>query len=161
MSAELETLLAEREITRVILQYARGVDTLDFERVRDCFHEDARIEYGTTFAGSLDEAMKWLESALPRLQGTLHTFSPPWIDLDLEAGKATCETRTINSALYPPDAEGNSNQNVSGTLYYDRFERRAGRWRLVFRRNAQAWRVNVNDIPDPIPPILAGAGPLR
>jgi hypothetical protein len=161
MSDQLEVLLAEREITRVILQYARGIDALDFALVRDCFHADARIEYGKAFAGNLEEAMTWLESALPRLQGTLHTFAPPWIDLDLEAGTADCETRSVNSALYPPEADGSANQNVSGTLYYDKFERRDGRWRLVFRRNAQAWRVNMNDIPDPVPPIVAGSGRVR
>jgi hypothetical protein len=161
MSDELEVLLAEREITRVILQYARGIDTLDFELVRDCFHPGARIEYGKAFSGTLDEAISWLESALPRLQGTLHTFSLPWIDLDLEAGRAECETRSVNSALYPPEGDGSANQNVSGTLYYDRFELRDGRWRLVFRRNAQAWRVNISDIPDPVPPIVAGSAPVR
>ena len=161
MSDELDRLLAEREITRILLQYARGVDTLDFERVRDCFHPDARIEYGETFAGNRDETIAWLQSALPRLQGTLHAFSPPWIELDLESGTAECETRSVNSALYPAEEDGSANQNVSGTLYYDRFERRDGRWRLVFRRNAQAWRVNVTDVPDPVPPIEAGIDRVR
>ena len=161
MSTELETLLAEREITRVILQYARGVDALDFDLVRDCFHPDARIEYGEVFAGDLDEAMAWLQSALPRLQRTLHTFSPPWIDLDLEGGRAECETRSVNASLYPPDADGSSTQNVSGTVYYDRFECRDGKWRLRFRRNAQEWRQNMADVPDPLPPIVAGSAPLR
>lgn len=161
MSREIEVLLAEREITRVILQYARGIDRLDFDMVRDCFHPDARIEYGSVFEGSLDETIEWLDSALRRLQGTLHTFTPPWIDLDLEAGRAECETRSINSALYPPDEAGDAIQNVTGTYYYDRFERRDGRWRLVHRRNAGAWQVNVLDRPSPPPPIAVGRERVR
>ena len=48
---ELAILRAEREITRVILSYARGVDSHDWERVRSCFHPDARIRYGDYFSG--------------------------------------------------------------------------------------------------------------
>ena len=97
MSQEIETLLAEREITRIMLQYARGIDQLDFDLVRDCFHADAQVAYGTVFEGGVDETIEWLESALSRLQGTLHTFTPPWIDLDLDAGRAECETRSISA----------------------------------------------------------------
>jgi len=161
MSREIEILLAEREITRVILQYARGIDRLDFEMVRDCFHPDAEIEYGSVFRGDVDETIAWLDSALRRLQGTLHSFAPSWIELDLEAGTADCETRSINSALFPPDQAGQSIQNVTGTYYYDRFERRDGRWRLVHRRNAGAWQLNVPERPSPPPPIVEGRERLR
>ncbi len=156
----LEVLRAEREITRVILRYARGIDGLDFELVRSCFHPDAEIEYGDFFRGSLDETIAFLQDSLPRLEGTLHTFSPPWIELDLERGTATCETRSINSARYPPDAAGVSLQNVTGTRYYDRFERREGAWRLVWRRNEREWFQNRPDIPEPPPP-TGGSRPVE
>ena len=161
MSDEVEVLWAERAITRVLLQYARGVDALDFDLVRACFHPDARIEYGTGFAGTVDETLTWLSDALPRLQHTTHTFAPPWIELDLDAGTATCETRSINAHLYPPDPEGLATQNVTGVVYSDRFERREGSWRLIYRRNDPIWRVNVPDTDSPPPPIEAGSAPLR
>ena len=161
MSREIETLLAEREITRIILQYARGIDQLDFDLVRDCFHADARVAYGTVFEGSVDETISWLDDALRRLQGTLHTFTPPWIDLDLDAGRAECETRSINSALFPADESGTAIQNVTGTYYYDRFERRDDCWRIVHRRNAGAWQLNVPDLPSPPPPIDEGRDRIR
>jgi hypothetical protein len=161
MNRELEILLAEREITRVILQYARGIDRLDFDLVRACFHPDARIQYGDTFEGDLEEGLAWLEAALSRLQGTLHSFTQPWIDLDLDAGRAECETRSINAALFPPDSSGNAIQNVTGTYYYDRFERRDDVWRLVHRRNAGSWKLNLPDTPTPPPPINEGRAPVR
>ena len=97
---ELETLRAERAITRIILAYARAVDGLDFERLRDCFHPDARIHYGEVFSGARDEAIAWLENSLSRLKGTMHDFGAPWIELDLERQLAHCETYATNAARF-------------------------------------------------------------
>ena len=140
--AELEQLRAEREIHRVMLVYARGVDACDFEAVRGCFHPDAEVIWGDWYRGTRDEAIAWLGEAIPALEGTLHVFGAPWIELDLAAGTAECETYAINSARYPPDASGVSVQNVAGTRYWDRFERRDGRWRSASRRNERVWVQN-------------------
>jgi hypothetical protein len=146
---ELQVLRAEREISRVILCYARGVDRLDFELVRSCFHADARIHYGDWFSGDLDQGIAWLEESVPRLGGTLHVFGPPWIELDWEEGVAHCETYAVNSALYPADTDGVVIQNVSGTRYLDRFEFRAGRWAIAERRNRRVWSQNAPIVDDP------------
>ena len=150
---ELALLMAEREISRVILRYAHGVDRLDFPAVRACFHPDARIHYGDWFSGDLDEGIAWLERSLPRLDGTLHVFGPPWIELDEACTSARCETYAVNSARYPADGSGEAIQNVSGTRYLDRFERREGRWAIVERRNLRVWSRNgaVDEDP-PLPP---------
>jgi hypothetical protein len=146
---ELEILAAERAITRVILRYARGVDRLDFAMVRSCFHPDARIAYGDYFSGGLEEAMAWLEQSLPRLDGTLHDFGPPWIEFDDDLASACCETYSINAARYPPDEHGVVIQNVSGTRYLDRFALREGRWAITERRNLRAWSRNAPQGEDP------------
>ena len=140
---------AEREISRVLLRYARAVDARDFEAVRDCFHPDARVHYGDWFSGSLDEAIAFLESSIPRLVSTLHFVGTPWIELDLEAGHAICETPSINSATYPPGDDGHSVQNVSGGGYRDRFALRDGRWRIVERRNRRVWAHNLPETGEP------------
>jgi hypothetical protein len=142
---ELETLRAERAIHRVMLAYARGVDTCDFERVRDCFHADARVEWGDWYRGSRDEAIRWLSETIPSLDGTLHVFGSPWIEVDLPSGTARCETYSINSARYPRDEAGGVVQNVAGTRYYDDFELRDGHWRIVRRRNERVWVQNTRD----------------
>lgn len=143
---------AEREIGRVVLHYARGIDGRDFARVRECFHADARVHYGDWFSGDLDAAMAFLEESIPRLQSTLHVFGTPFIELDLEAGIAECETYAVNSATYPPSADGRVIQNVSGTRYLDRFAWRDGRWAIVERRNRRVWAHNLpeGDEPDPV-----------
>lgn len=142
---ELEELRAERAIHRVMLRYARGVDSGDFERVRGCFHADAQVTWGAWFTGTRDESIAWLSDAIPKLEGTLHVFGTPWIDLDLESGTAQCETYAVNSARYPADASGSSVQNVAGTRYFDSFELRDGEWKLIARRNERVWVQNSRD----------------
>ena len=158
---ELAVVWAERAISRVVLRYARAVDTCDFGALRDCFHSDAQIHYGTIFSGGLDEAVDWLRDALPRLQSTLHDFGAPWIDLDLEAGRARCETYSTNAARYPANEEGKVILNVSGTRYDDRFECRAGAWRISERRNESLWSLNVPEREAPPPPFQVGSPALR
>jgi hypothetical protein len=146
---ELRQWRAEREISRVILRYARGVDGRDFEAVRTCFHEDARVHYGNWFSGNLDQAMDFLEESIPRLVSTLHVFGTPWIELDLAREQAECETYAVNSATYAPGEDGRSIQNVSGTRYLDRFACRAGRWAIAERRNIRVWAHNLPEGGEP------------
>jgi hypothetical protein len=121
MSGTDEQLLrefeAERAIQRVMLEYARGIDEHDWERVRACFHEDAQIHYGTRYSGSRDEAVEWNAKLNPKLLRNSHYFGPPIIDLDLKRGVASCQTWCINVLQFPPDARGELRQGVSG--YFD------------------------------------------
>ena len=154
---ELEILLAERAITRVVLAYARAVDTLDYARLRECFHPDAIIHYGTIFSGPRDEAIAWLENSLSRLQTTMHDFGAPWIELDLAKGRAQCESYATNAARYPANEKGEVVLNVTGTRYIDTFERRDGEWRILERRNVSSWAHNSIETPAPPPPFATGA----
>jgi hypothetical protein len=53
VSDELELLLAERAIHRVLTTYSRGVDRLDFESVRSCYWPDGTDDHGS-FVGGVD-----------------------------------------------------------------------------------------------------------
>lgn len=154
---ELESLRAERAITRIILSYARAVDGLDFERLRDCFHPDARIHYGEIFSGGRDETIAWLENSLPRLQATMHDFGAPWIELEPGCRRARCETYATNAARYPANEQGEVLLNVTGTRYLDVFECRDGEWRILERRNVTTWAQNTIEIPTPPPPFTVGS----
>ena len=101
---------------------------------------------------SLDAGMAILEESIPRLVSTLHIFGAPWIDLDLPAGVADCETYAVNSATYPPEEDGLSIQNVSGTRYLDRFEQHDGAWKIVRRSNRRVWAHNLPDTMEPSMP---------
>jgi hypothetical protein len=129
---------AEREITRVILDYARGIDQRNYRLVRSCFHPGARIDYGS-FGGDPDALVEWLDRIQPGLDRSSSQFGPPRIDLDLEGGSAEVETYCLSVQVLPRDPEGVARQTLAGLRYLDRFELRSGAWRIVERRNVADW----------------------
>ena len=54
MNEDLELLLAERAIQRVLTSYSRGVDRHDFELVRSYYWPDGTDDHGS-FVGGVDD----------------------------------------------------------------------------------------------------------
>ncbi len=79
--AGIETLLAERSIERVILRYCRGVDRMDRELVRSCYHAGATDSHGS-FTGTVDEYLVWVWRVLARYSVTMHFLGNVLIELD-------------------------------------------------------------------------------
>jgi hypothetical protein len=129
---------AEREITRVILDYARAVDQRDYARARACFHPDARIDYGS-FGGGPEGLVDWLERVQPQVDRSWNQFGPPRIELDLTQGRAEVETYCLSLQVLPRDPDGAARQTLAGLRYLDRFELRGGTWRIAERRNVADW----------------------
>ena len=143
----LDELRAERAIRRVLLEYGRGVDEADWERVRACFHQDARITYGERKSGIRDEIVAWLAEVDPLLLRLSHYFGPPIIEFGPEPGVARCQTWCIDVMQYHPSPQGRHAQRVMGLFYTDRFECRDGQWRIAERRNATEWIFDVKGNP--------------
>jgi len=129
---------AEREITRVLLDYARGVDQRNPRLVLRCFHPDARIDYGS-FGGDPESLVDWLERVQPRVDRSYNLFGPPRIDLDLERESAEVESYCLAVQVLPRDEAGICYQTLAGLRYLDRFELREGSWRIAERRNVADW----------------------
>jgi hypothetical protein len=67
MSEELELILAERAIQRVLTSYSRGVDRFDFETVRLCYWPDGTDDHGS-FVGGVDEFIPFVQKSLNRFE---------------------------------------------------------------------------------------------
>ena len=67
----MQELLDEREIRDVILRYCRGIDRMEVELVRSCYHPDATDEHGS-FSGGVDEFLAWVWPLLQRYTMTMH-----------------------------------------------------------------------------------------
>ena len=138
----LRETLACGEIHRVILNYARGVDQRNYELVRDCFHDDARIDY-SVFAGSPDELVLWLERSQPNADRVSHLLGAPHIEFAPDGQRAEVETSCIQTAVLPRDEQGRVFRALSGLRFLDRFERRGVAWRIADRRNVPDWSARV------------------
>ena len=61
----LDVLLFLQQIADVIYRYARGIDRLDFDLVRSCYHPDAYDDHGS-FKGSVEAFITAAQSFLPK-----------------------------------------------------------------------------------------------
>ena len=128
-------LTAKQEIYEVVLRYCRGVDRLDLDLVRSCYHPDA-VDHHTGFSGSVDDYLTWVAGALKRFAGTMHIVANHYVELG--ADKAVSET--YGTAVHW-DAEGEDPRLnfTSGFRYVDRMERRVGRWAIAERWAVREW----------------------
>jgi hypothetical protein len=129
----------KQEIAEVVLRYCRGVDRLDFDLVRSCYHPDG-IDHHTGFEGDADSYVAWLRTGLPRFDGTMHLVGNQLIEVD--GDDALSETYgTAHHWGAPLDDPGLN--FTSGFRYVDRMARRDGDWRIAERWAVREWTRSV------------------
>jgi len=70
-SEKIELLIARQEISDVIYRYARGIDRLDFDLVRTCYHPDAYDDH-SSFSGNVEDFITSAKGFLARWTTTQH-----------------------------------------------------------------------------------------
>src|SRR5436190_5706644 len=94
MEGALRELLDERAIRNVVLTYCRGVDRMDRELVRSCYHDDATEVHGS-FTGTIDGYLDWVWHVLSRYERTQHFVGN--LLIELRADRAHVETYGLAS----------------------------------------------------------------
>ncbi len=134
MEPALAALLDKREIEDLILRYCRGIDRLDLELVRSCYHVDATDSHGS-FSGGVDEFVAWVGRLLVKYESTSHFVGNVLVELAGDA--AVAETYGV---AFHRGREPKPELNLSvGFRYLDRFERRAGAWKIARRVCVTEW----------------------
>lgn len=132
---QLDELLSEQAIRKVVQRYARGIDRLDYELVRDCYWPDATDVHGP-FTGRRDEFVDWLKKLLPRHTMTMHCISGVLV----EQRGDVAGVESYGVAYHSGEPAGDIRWNYAGGFrYVDRFERRDGQWRIADRVTAIEW----------------------
>lgn len=121
-----------REILDCLTRYARGIDRLDVPLVLSAFHDDA-IDCHGEFTGSPAEFVAWW---LPR-QARRDVVQHYLMNHSAEFDGAVAHTETYFVAVLKQ--AGEQRASVNGGRYVDRFERRAGVWRIAVRVVARDW----------------------
>ncbi len=134
-------------IRQVVLRYCRGVDRMDADLVRSCYHADATDSHGT-FSGGLEEFMVWLWRVLGRYSMTMHYIANQLVE-PAGDGRARCES--YGMAIHRTDGGEPRGNLTTGFRFVDDFVRRGGEWRIA-RRVATAEWVRV-ERPDDVWPI--------
>jgi ketosteroid isomerase-like protein len=134
----LRRLTDERQIRDAICRYARGVDRGDWELVRSAYHPDAYDEHGD-YKGGIDGFIAWLDERFAGVDNSMHFLGQSLVEFG-GADVALVETYFVSRRLTAPKPGDPTSAGVGDALareawgrYVDRFERRAGAWKVAHR----------------------------
>lgn len=132
----IAALLAKDEITEAIHRVARGTDRLDRDLIVSGYHPDGFDDHNS-FRGGPEAFADWVLEVLPHFQATHHFLGQCRIELagDVAHVETYCDAHHVSH----PDDAGVVRDMVLGLRYVDRFERRAGEWRIARRVCAFDW----------------------
>jgi len=126
----LQTLVDEAAIRKVHLRYCRGVDRLDWELVRSCYHPDATDAHGS-YNGGIDGFVEWASAGLPKFESTMHFTGNQLVEVDGDI--AWAEHYAICIHRRAATSEQPAADLIVNVRYVDRMERRDGEWRIAKR----------------------------
>jgi ketosteroid isomerase-like protein len=128
--AELARLIDEAAIKDVHLRYCRGIDRMDWEMVRSCYHPDAIDDHGP-FRGGIDAFIEWVQELLPKYQSTTHFSGNQLVEIEGDSAWAEHYARAYHRTAATDDAP--ATDWILNLRYVDRMERRDGEWRIAHR----------------------------
>jgi len=127
---ELRALWAKQEIHEVLMRYCRGIDRRDAELLHDVYHPDAIDDHGL-YKGPASGFVPWAIESLGRDESTSHFIANELVELDGDT--AYCESY-FHAVHRRRQKDGSRVDLIFQGRYVDRFERRAGGWRIADRK---------------------------
>ncbi|MDP3867547.1 nuclear transport factor 2 family protein [Phenylobacterium sp.] len=133
---EVQALLDKKAIEEVLVLALRGCDRADIDLVAASYHDDAFEDHGGTFAGPASQWLESLRTRLPKAGLMNHVMTNLMIELSGDTAVAesyiTTYTRTNLDG-----GDGFDSATLARTV--DRFEKRAGKWKIARRTLVWEW----------------------
>lgn len=118
------------EISNVLIRYATGIDSKDWDAFRSCFTDDVYADYGTTGCWEgVDSITKWMAETHAPMPATNHMMSNIVVEVDGDRASATSYVH----AVLVINAERTQTVDAVGT-YHDVLVRTGDGWRIRERR---------------------------
>jgi hypothetical protein len=127
---DLEEIAAQLAIRKALARYCRGVDRGDNPMIESAYWPDAYDDHGNFKGGPADFAAYITErfDRTPRIGQ--HHVTNVYAEVDADVAHVESYFIAFNAQL---DTAGGEHDLVTGR-YLDRFERRAGEWRIARRQ---------------------------
>ncbi|TDW24215.1 nuclear transport factor 2 family protein [Kribbella kalugense] len=137
---ELLTELRDRdEISRLILTYAHGLDTGDWDTVRGCFTDDAVIE-GSVDTLPIDDVLARSNRLTGTYAANMHVVGNQMIDLDGDIAWVHSYVVAYHWKATPAGTDDPDNL-IAGGRYHDTVRRTESGWRISHRQVSRDWNV--------------------
>lgn len=130
--------LIEREISRVLVQYARALDERDWPALQNCFTENALGNYGAEFPALKGRAqiVALCRRMLQPLDASQHLIGT--VQINVQSAAAALSQCYFQAQHVRHAAEGGALYIIAGT-YRDQFLCEAGRWKIARRELIPTW----------------------
>lgn len=130
MDSQLQQLLDEAEIRKVHIRYCRGIDRMDFDLVRSCYHPDAIDRHGA-YEGDVEGFIQWAARLLPEFETTMHFTGNQHVKVDGNVAYAEHYAQAFHRTK--PHGDTAAADWIVNVRYVDRMEKRNGEWRIADR----------------------------
>jgi hypothetical protein len=128
-------LADKQDCVELVYRLARAIDRCDGVLLRSLFHPDATDDHGV-FHGTAADFADWVMPVLAGMKRTQHCICNVLITLD---GDVAHGESYFNAHHSLPQDSGPDIHMVAAGRYLDRFERRAGQWRIAHRQAVYDW----------------------
>jgi ketosteroid isomerase-like protein len=141
---KVQQLLDKQEIHEALMRYCRGIDRGDVDLVLSAFHDDAIDNHTGQEERVRERVPRAVGLAQQSTLWTSHNICNELIQVDGDV--AHSEAYLV--AFHRVEHEGREVDFVLGARYVDRFERRAGEWRIARRTVIHDWQ-RFDEVRDP------------
>ena len=140
--SQVQKLIDKDAIRQCLFRYARAIDRVDKDLLRQVYWPEAVDNHGT-YNGPVGGFIEHVIPALLEMDQTIHFFGN--ILIELHGDRAASEAYFFACHRYGMK-RGQPKEFTLGGRYLDRFEKRAGEWRILRRDLAYDW-VTENNSP--------------
>lgn len=126
----LQLFLDKEAIKEVHIRYCRGIDRMDLELVRSCYHPDAIDDHGE-FVGGPDAFIDYCRAGIPTFEHTAHFTGNQYVEVEGDTAWAEHYARCYHRIAATPERP--AYDQLANARYVDRFERRDGEWKILKR----------------------------
>jgi hypothetical protein len=136
VSDATRSLLDKQAIQETLVRYCRGVDRMDRELTRSCWHPDGTADYQGLFEGGVEALLDWMWALHERMQTHSHQVTNCLIEL---AGDAAVSETYVTVALRTRPGPAGVRDVLTRGRYLDRWSRREGRFAIDHRHYLSDW----------------------
>lgn len=132
----LDRLESWHAIYDLLCDYMRGQDRLDAVMHRSVFQDDATTDYGAGYRGDADGFVAFAQEVLKPHKANHHMIGQ--VRIDFEGADVAFGEVYFQAFHRLVEGETETDMFVSGR-YVDRYERRAGVWKIAHRSELVDW----------------------
>src|SRR6201992_2543192 len=128
-SADVQELLDEYALRKLVHGYCRAVDRGDLDALRVLYHPDADDSHGSFSSGSVDTFLRTLADTRPYIRSMQHHITTTNFAIDGDVA----EGEIYSIATHSFAAKDGETEVVVGGRYLDKYEKRDGAWKFTAR----------------------------